>query len=222
MPKLNIVKIHSLIFLIYIVGALGIIIPFTHQLFVFLTPLALLFSASLLILDIFQSKKASFSKNNFIFGFVVYISAFTIELIGVNSGWPFGSYIYKEALGIKIAGTPLLIGINWWLLVYCSAAFVYKINNVFLRIISASLIMTALDIIMEQVACKTQMWCWQNDLIPLRNYVSWFIIAIFFHTIKAAFILTEESKLARKLFLAQVLYFCILLLAFKLIPSIVL
>ena len=39
------------------------------------------------------------------------------EAIGVNTGLLFGTYEYGANLGFKIFGVPLIIGVNWTVLI---------------------------------------------------------------------------------------------------------
>lgn len=38
---------------------------------------------------------------------------YLIELIGINTGWPFGTYTYSHTLGLQIAGVPLVVPFAW-------------------------------------------------------------------------------------------------------------
>ena len=57
---------------------------------------------------------------------------FFIEVIGVKTGFIFGSYYYGAAMGIKILAVPLLIGLNWSILVYSTSLVVQymKVANI--------------------------------------------------------------------------------------------
>ena len=47
------------------------------------------------------------------FASVTFIFALLVEIIGSKTGWPFGSYVYDDSLGIKIAGVPVLVPFAW-------------------------------------------------------------------------------------------------------------
>lgn len=200
--KLNHVKIFFAIF--YLVGLLGFLYPQTQQLFVQLTPFALLLSVLALIF---------FNENGFTFKslmlyLVIYILGLAIEAIGVNTGLVFGNYIYGSGLGIKVWHTPLMIGINWLLLVYISSVLSQKyFSNGFFQVLFASTLMLAYDLVLEQVAPKLQMWLWENNEIPLKNYVAWFLIALLFNGLIQIFKLKLRNKLACTIILCQVLFF---------------
>ena len=46
-----------------------------------------------------------------------------------------------------------------------------------LRAAIAATLMVAFDIILEPIAIRTAFWTWAENTIPLRNYVSWWVIA---------------------------------------------
>jgi putative membrane protein len=41
--------------------------------------------------------------------------------------------------------------------------------------------MTALDYFVEPVAMALGFWHWENDVIPLQNYMMWFITSLVIH-----------------------------------------
>jgi bisanhydrobacterioruberin hydratase len=219
MPSLTLKKVRQTIVLIYIIGAIGICVPFTRPLFVFLTPFALLFSTLLLGYEKYFIDNSHFSKAFLWYAIFVYFLSLLIEIIGVNTGWPFGTYTYHEALGLKIMGTPLLIGINWLVMVYGSAILFNRLKSKIVRIITASLLMLVFDVTMEQVACNVGLWCFQFNKVPLDNYISWFVLAIIFHSIAEIFNIKFSSRVAGLLFLAQMGYFLAIFIVFKLIPG---
>jgi len=48
----------------------------------------------------------------------VSIIGFLIEVIGVKTGYIFGRYYYGQSLGYHLLSVPLLIGLNWGVLLY--------------------------------------------------------------------------------------------------------
>ena len=61
---------------------------------------------------------------------VTLVVSFSLENIGVLSGFPFGSYYYSDALGPKLGEVPILIGFSyvgaayasWWWRLSCCAS----------------------------------------------------------------------------------------------------
>lgn len=201
----NSIKLFLAIF--YLVGVLAIYIPYTSDFFISLTPLALLMSFGFLML--FHPK---FDANTIGVFALIFVLGFFIEERGVNTGLIFGNYSYGDTLGLKISETPLMMGINWILMIYLTASVVekYKINPVF-KIIAASTIMIVYDLVLEQVAPNMNMWSWQDGEIPIRNYLAWFAIAVVFHSILKIRKVETRNKLASTLLLCQMLFFVALL-----------
>ncbi len=209
--KIPLRKIKKFIVIFYMVGTLGFLIPFTNSLFIAITPFALLLNTYLLA--IYHKKHDIKHIGVFVF---IFITGFFIEMIGVNTGIIFGSYQYGSGLGIKIAGTPLLIGVNWLFLTYTSISVLdgLKINKN-LSVIIAPTLMLTYDLVLEQVAPRMDMWSWQNNSVPLQNYVAWFLIALVFVAIMKIFKINTKNSLSRVLLTCQFLFFIALMLILK-------
>ncbi len=104
------------------------------------------------------------------------------EAIGVNTSIIFGDYFYSNILGFKILGVPLVIGLNWTIVLV--GLFTLTDNSVQLNVFFNSLIIGVLavlfDYILEPVAIKLNYWQWNANIVPMKNYISWFIIAFIF------------------------------------------
>jgi putative membrane protein len=114
----------------------------------------------------------------------IIIGGFTVEAIGVNTGLLFGTYEYGSELGPKLYGVPLVLGFNWYCVV---AACVHMVLKWFptslplvIKAIIVGLLCVLLDYFIEPVAIKYDFWDWENSVIPLFNYVCWFIFATIF------------------------------------------
>ncbi len=201
-----------LVILFYAVGIAGMSVTFSQTFFLKLVPFALIFSAFILV--VFHQGKWS-AKTVALFATILLLG-FIVETIGVNTGAIFGNYRYGESLGIKIANTPLLIGLNWLLLVYVSASVVDKLRipSAF-KVVLASLAMLVYDIVLEQVAPKIDMWHWENSIVPLQNYAAWFFIAVVFHSLFSSFKIKSENRLASTVLLSQFIFFVTLSIFLK-------
>jgi len=206
-------NIREFIIILYSVGVIGTAIPFTRDIFISLTPFVLLIS--LLILYLFHEPSPSL-KTLIVFSFI-YILSLATEMTGVNTGIPFGDYTYGRGLGVRLFGTPVIIGLNWVLLIYCTHIIAEQLmpGNL-LKIAGASSLMLLYDIIMEQVAPEMDMWFFEDDVIPLINYISWFLLASFFHLLLKITDTRFENRLAPLLFISQLAFFFILMILFKL------
>jgi putative membrane protein len=134
---------------------------------------------------------------------------FFLEVIGVKTELIFGSYHYGYALGFKALSVPLLIGVNWAILLYCTAQF-SLIKNQILNALFGAFLMVALDFFIEQNAARFDFWYWKNNIIPLQNYTAWFIISF---VLNLAFQnrLGQKSNLTAKAFyVIEIIFFAAL------------
>jgi putative membrane protein len=198
----------------YLVGIVGIVTPFSHHLFVKLFPLALVLS----FIAILFFHQASFDSKTIIVLVLIGLMSYLIEVAGVYTHLIFGNYKYGEALGIKLLDTPLLIAVNWVMLTYAGSSVTEKTSlSPSLKIILASFIILGYDIILEQIAPVVDMWYWENNTIPVRNYIAWFIIALAFQTIIRIFGIKIRNSIAWKILLIQAVYLLLLIVFFKLL-----
>lgn len=193
----------------YIIGVAGLLLPVTSGLFIYLTPLALLMSFGLLMMHHYPGFN---TKNIILFSFI-FISGIVVEIIGVQTGLIFGNYIYGNGLGWKIFDTPILIGMNWLLLVYTTGTVMQKINiTPVLRIAAGATMMLIYDLVLEQVAPKMNMWSWENSEVPVNNYIAWWLIAAFFHSLIVIFGIKIKNPLSITILVTQFLFFVALYL----------
>ncbi len=207
--------IETVIFFIvfYAVGITGMLIPATFGLFTQLIPFALLLSSAALV---FFHSEFDF-KTKFVFT-AICVSAFVIEAIGVNTGAIFGFYYYGKSLGFSALNTPVIIGFNWLLLVYLTSSVMEKTKwPVVLQVLVAAMLMVGYDLIVEQVAPALDMWHWAENVVPLKNYLAWYILAFVFHSLIKIFRIKTENRLAAVILICQTVFFLVLFLTFKLI-----
>lgn len=206
------------------VGLFGILFT-NNSFFVKATPLNLLLSFALLV---FTQE----NKNRYFWSFLLtcLITGFAVEYIGVNSGWLFGEYAYGTVLGPAWKGVPFMIGVNWFIIVYCCGTATTTLMNrlaekfrdngareptKLLRaasvVVDGATLAVLFDWLMEPVAIKLGFWAWKGDgSIPVYNYICWFAISallmLLFHT--APF--PKPNKFALHLLLIQAMFFLLL------------
>jgi bisanhydrobacterioruberin hydratase len=201
------VKIFYAIF--YLVGVLGLSFPETRPLFIRLVPFALILGFAGVLLF----HEAKWDLKTLTAFVLVYISGFVIESVGVNTGLIFGEYIYGKTLGYQIFETPLIIGMNWLFLVYVSSSLTEKLNSG--KVISFLLppvLMVVYDLVLEQVAPDLGMWNWKNEVIPLQNYIAWFVVAFIFVLVFRLLNIKTSNKIAPLIFILQFLFFLSLMI----------
>jgi putative membrane protein len=205
-------KVRGFIITLYVVGVIGSAFPFTHDLFTILTPFILLISFITLL--IFHTP--GFDAKISLLFLLIFLVSFSAEVAGVSTGVIFGSYTYGKGLGIKVFETPLMIGLNWVLLVYCTYLIFEKVPvGIIGKIFGASLLMVIYDLVMEQVAPMMDMWVFDDGFAPLRNYISWFLLALLFHSVFRFAGIRITNRLATLIFICQGAFFILLFIIFK-------
>lgn len=193
----------ALFLIIYLVGLLLFFLPFTRDLFIAATP----FNLVLVAVAIFYYHKGWNAKTMVLLS-VIFVLSILIENIGVATGKLFGVYTYGIGLGVKVVHVPVLIGLNWIILVYGSNGLVSKFtSNSFLKIVGASVAMVLYDGLLEIAAPAMKMWEFTPIRPPFENYLVWFIMAIVFQIGIEVFKVNTDNKPARALFVIQLLFF---------------
>jgi uncharacterized membrane protein len=193
------------LFILHTVGIVGLTSPY-KDLFLSLTPLNLLISTGIVIWWQRIYPKAFVPVLIFI-----YLLGFFIEVLGVNTGLIFGEYSYDRGLGFQLWGTPLMIGVNWLMLVLASAAAARRVpTNNYLQALIAALLMVLLDLLIEPVSSKLEFWTWKDNLIPKQNYYAWFVVAYIMQSVYFHFRLDVPNKVGQNLFLILIYFFALL------------
>jgi putative membrane protein len=197
-----------LLLTIHIVGLVGILSPRKEQ-FLELTPVNL--CISFLILLSFHRKR---NREFYIKTFIIIMGGFLIEIIGVNTGFPFGEYTYGPVFGPQIFGTPLLIGINWFIMSYCGAMlFKDFTSSRILNAIFAGISIMLVDLILEPVAINYNFWTWSSSSIPIQNYLTWAVCISVFSFLIYNLKSKEKNPISNWVLGIQVVFFTILLIS---------
>lgn len=164
---------------LYLVGALGIPSSVLGPVLLPLSPLQLLLTVSTLIF--FQPEK---SLRFWAVSLFVFMASIAVEIAGVSTGLIFGAYFYGDSLGPKVWDVPIIIGVNWVLLVIGTAMVSEKLSsNRWLRSVIGASIMVSLDLLIEPLSGYLDFWHWEGNEIPLQNYLAWWLIAFSFQLI---------------------------------------
>jgi putative membrane protein len=216
MQKLNTKNLTLfLLILMHIAGIIGLHWSVTYSYFKYLIGFNLILTAVLLFS--FQKKMSI----HFIIAIsIAFLGGFGVEVLGVHTGIIFGIYHYEWALGGKLMKVPILIGLNWAVLIYCCAHLADKfdflsnhflIQKIFKSVIVASC-MTFLDFFIEPFAIKFEMWQWKDNLIPVQNFVGWWITSLILSFIFFSFPFERKNPLAIPLFFILCGFFFIIYL----------
>jgi putative membrane protein len=209
--------------LFHTAGIIGILFTQYKDWFIQNTPVNLLLMAALLILT--QPQK---NWQFFLFMFVTFATGILTEIIGTNTSLLFGNYTYGTVLGTKIFGVPLIIGINWFIVIYCTGVVTQFYENRMLKridakgitinmrmqvisfVTDAALLTVFFDWLMEPVAMKLGYWKWENDNIPFYNYLCWLMISALLLALFRRLGFRRHNIFAVHLFIIQLLFFLVL------------
>jgi bisanhydrobacterioruberin hydratase len=192
-----------ILFILHAVGGVGLSFDSLKSIMILLTPFNLLITFIVLI----------WANNNFSFNFLkvvfyIYLIGFFVEVLGVYSGVLFGEYSYGKTLGLQWLHVPLIIGINWVVLVLSSyAVSSYFVSKTLLRLVLSSVLLVVLDVMIEPVAIRLDFWQWQGGNIPIQNYIMWFLVAWFMNWILSFNRIKFNVKLGFGLLISQILFF---------------
>ncbi len=188
----------------HIAGIIGLLHPFTRPLFLALVPFNLVVTAGLLFM-FHRDYRLSFV----LFCLLAFAAGFAVEVAGVHTGLIFGSYSYGSTLGIRQWEVPLLIGLNWLVLIYCTGNITERMIPVSLaRPFVGAALMVLLDLFIEPVAVRYGFWEWHSAQIPLRNYVGWYLTSLLLLTLFQALPFRKENQLAPWVYAMQLVFFC--------------
>lgn len=219
--KLNISIFIALLF--HVSGVIGILCTTHKHWFIQHTPINLLV---MFILLLYNQPKINIP---FIwFTCIVFVAGLLFEIIGVNTGLLFGVYQYGNIMGYKLMGVPLLMGIQWAVIIICSGTIMYYLQNAVLKkmnhsaitihpllhrlsnVIDGALLATFFDFIMEPIAMQLNFWNWKNNAIPMYNYLCWFIISSCLLWLFNKLQFNKTNQFAIHLFIIQLLFFIVL------------
>ena len=217
--KINTSTFLALLF--HVSGLIGILFSPYKEWFIQNTPVNLLVMVVLLLWN--QHK---IDRYLILFFAITFSVGMVTEIIGVNTGLLFGNYAYGSVLGFKIAGVPLLIGLNWFVVIYCcivimeqmhqwvkvkyealgQPAMSVKLEHISI-IIDGAMMAAFFDWIMEPAAIKLGFWQWANSEIPLYNYFCWFMISALLLIVYRRCSFAKPNYFAVHLFIIQILFF---------------
>lgn len=197
----------AVIILFHLVGIIGLTLPNTRPLFIYLTPFHLLL---MLMVMFFSYGRMSIRLASFFI--LIFIGGYIVECLGVHKNWLFGDYDYGNALGYKWHSVPPVIGVNWFLLIFSTGTLLQKtkIRKPAIRILTGAAILVLLDLLIEPVAAKLDYWKWTNDTVPFKNYAGWFLVSLIMLWLFEVFRFKRLSYAAPVLLIAQFVFFAVL------------
>jgi bisanhydrobacterioruberin hydratase len=195
------------IVLFHLVGLTGLLIPSLRQQFLQLVPYHLLL---MMVVIIFSHQ--IFDGRLFLFVLSTLVLGYGVEWIGVNKHLLFGNYQYGHTLGFQLDHVPLIIGVNWFLLIYSAGVLMQRsrIKVMFLRVVTGALILVLLDMLIEPVAMRLDYWQWAGGAIPPSNYYCWFFVSAFMLVLFEKFCFKKQGVVGPVLLITQFAFFVVL------------
>lgn len=148
------------------------------------------------------------NRNLLIWAVVTLFVTLCLEIVGVATSLVFGAYTYGQTLGLKLLGVPLLIGINWTIIIMGIAQVAVRVlEKPLLAAFATASLTVVFDYVMEPVAIAFDYWTWAEGDIPLQNYIAWFCIAFVFALLFAQHKLTTTNKVPTLIVGIQFVFF---------------
>jgi bisanhydrobacterioruberin hydratase len=143
---------------------------------------------------------------------LILITTHLIEVLGVDKGYPFGSYSYTNSLGVKFLDVPVLVCAAWLTSICGALAWSLYFTNNSLKVgLSTAIFIILFDLSLEPAARKLNLWHFKDfsyNLAPWQNYFSWGVIGFLLSLVlNSNFKNNINSHLLRIIFFWQVVYF---------------
>ena len=143
----------------------------------------------LMVYDVLKSLSNPSKTRFLLWCFFILSCGWGIEGMGVYTHFPFGNYHYGNTLKPQILQIPIAIGFAWLTISLSSLMMTlriihrYQIKNsyhIYIIPILTAVFMLIFDLVMENAAPKLDYWIWHNNVIPLQNYLLWFLLGSLF------------------------------------------
>jgi uncharacterized membrane protein len=120
---------------------------------------------------------------------------FLSEVVGVATGWPFGSYAYASSLGPRLAGVPLIVALAWTMMTYPALLVGRRIGR---PVLTGTLALASWDLFLDPQMVDAGHWHFSGsgpavNAIPLTNTAGWIVVAFMIMLLLSR--LTERATL---------------------------
>lgn len=105
-----------------------------------------------------------------------------IELLGVNTGWPFGIYTYDSSLGFAIFGVPLVVPFAWVMMIHPCLVAARRVTSKWTFLYGGALL-AGWDLFLDPLMVSAGRWTWEVPGahvpfvpdVPLSNFFGWLL-----------------------------------------------
>lgn len=204
-------RIIVVIILCFLAGLILLIPCVLRDYGLFLSAPLFVFISLLLLYELLQqaSQKVKFS----IYVLFVFSSSLLFEIIAFKNGKIVGRFNYCEQIWLKFAGIPVTMGLKWFIMIAASnattviTAHYLKIRSIHLRIFLAGGFLVLLYYFMEPVGMFLNYWSWSDGYVPVKSYLAWLILGVFYLYILHFFRIEIKGRLLVTSYLVFILYF---------------
>ncbi len=127
--------------------------------------------------------------------------AFLIELIGENTGWPFGTYSYDPSLGPQLIGIPLVVPFAWAMMAHPLLIVARRMSKTWTFLYGGFALM-AWDLFLDPQMVGAGRWKWEvtgshvpfQPDIPPSNMFGWLLAGIALMAILNVSLPKEQRK----------------------------
>ena len=115
------------------------------------------------------------------------VGGYLVEVLGVHTGFPFGSYRYGTVLGARVFGVPPVVGLAWTMLAWPAALAARRIvSSALARVLVGAWALASWDLFLDPQLVAAGGWRWQDPSphlpgvadVPLSNYGGWLLVAL--------------------------------------------
>lgn len=105
-----------------------------------------------------------------------------IELLGLNTGWPFGVYTYDSSLGFAIFGVPLVVPFAWVMMIHPCLVAARRVTSKWTFLYGGALL-AGWDLFLDPLMVSAGRWTWEVPGahvpfvpdVPLSNFFGWLL-----------------------------------------------
>jgi putative membrane protein len=115
------------------------------------------------------------------------VPGFAVEVFGVHTSVPFGTYSYDSSLGPRLFGVPLVIGLAWTMLAWPAAIAARRLaRGSVARVALGAWALASGDVFLDPQMVAAGHWRWHSPTphlpgvptVPLTNYAGWLIVSL--------------------------------------------
>lgn len=111
---------------------------------------------------------------------ITFLFALLVEQVGVQTGWPFGSYVYDQSLGLRILDVPVIVAFAWVMMAHPVLVASRRVTKEWTFLYGGALLM-AWDLFLDPQMVIAGRWTWDftgshvpfQPEIPLSNAFGW-------------------------------------------------